>query len=302
MPDVVGLPSLKEDSSSKEILQYAIEKGYTEHVPDYHVSKIDHQKKCLITKSNFRQLLRDEAKILGDLNQTIDGDSVYVSDVMYGNRVFTYKSKDPVVGTTYYRLSDDELFDAVCKLSLEIRSEYDPELIITPLRGGAHPAKRFSDCMNAITMDTFGIRGYDKMKKPLKEPIITHPLSIDIKGKRILLTDDIADRGNTFRVAEKYIESKNPAETVSAVIFKRYTSNLTPDFFFPLENDDWIIFPGEEVQTINESLTPDTNDTSEILNKLTISQNYRFLKEHFTDDDIKLAFKLWEQKPPEYLR
>ncbi|RAE67390.1 phosphoribosyltransferase, partial [Burkholderia multivorans] len=75
------------------------------------------------------------------------------------------------------------------------------------------------------------------------DPILLAPmLDIDaIKGKKLLVVDDVADSGRTLALVLELLK-KNGAEAQSAVIYAKSASIVDPDFVWK-RTDQWIVFP-----------------------------------------------------------
>jgi hypoxanthine phosphoribosyltransferase len=84
----------------------------------------------------------------------------------------------------------------------------------------------------------------------------------EVNGKRVLLVDDISDKGDTLRCHVKELESRE--NTVwTATIFYRNTSSYRPTFFLTTIKDDrWIVFPYESSKSKMErtSTLPNSKD------------------------------------------
>ena len=78
----------------------------------------------------------------------------------------------------------------------------------------------------------------------MEKPEVTQPLSVDIKGKKILIVDDISDSGKSLKLAEEHVSSRNPAEIKTATIHYKPGSIFTPDFFM-FRTEAWIVYPWE---------------------------------------------------------
>ena len=74
---------------------------------------------------------------------------------------------------------------------------------------------------------------------------------MDIRGRRILLVDDIVDTGETLRVAKAYLESKGPREVRAAAPYVKPKASLLPEYYVKVV-DRWVVFPYEYRETIKE--------------------------------------------------
>jgi hypothetical protein len=67
---------------------------------------------------------------------------------------------------------------------------------------------------------------------------------MDIKGKRVLLVDDIADTGTSLLAAKKHMEEKGASAVRIACIHRKPGSALEPDYYV-MTSGAWIVYPWE---------------------------------------------------------
>src|SRR5712692_5045576 len=78
--------------------------------------------------------------------------------------------------------------------------DFKPDTIIGVARGGWIPARLLSDLLGAGELTSLGISFYSDIAQNEKTPIITQPISDKIKGKTVLMVDDVADTGQSLKV------------------------------------------------------------------------------------------------------
>ena len=140
-------------------------------------------------------------------------------------------------------ISWDEVHDMVHQVSQQIdMSEYD--LLFGVSVGGLVPTTLFSLELGSKNVATVSARSYDGKKQG--EIVVTNgPDKENLKGKRILLIDDLVDSGNTIEVIRKALYNEyNVAKVDVACLFMKPHSKVTPDFFAKKSNA-WITFPWE---------------------------------------------------------
>lgn len=77
-------------------------------------------------------------------------------------------------------------------------------------------------------------------------------LSVDIRGKNILVVDDVTDTGKTLTVAVKYLEFLGPAEIKNAVLRHKICSDFVPDYYAKkVIKWRWIIYPWAACEEIS---------------------------------------------------
>lgn len=127
-----------------------------------------------------------------------------------------------------------------------IKSGFIPEAIIGLSRGGLVPARMLSDRMwikdlYAVKTEHWGFTASRDGKAVLKKQ--GDP---DIKGKRVLIVDDITDTGESMKLAYDYVKSLSPSEIRTSAMLHITRSNFKPDFYSEEVNEEkwaWFIFP-----------------------------------------------------------
>jgi hypoxanthine phosphoribosyltransferase len=122
-------------------------------------------------------------------------------------------------------------------------SDYDPEIVIAVARGGLLPAGALAYALGLKLSDAINVEFYTDVHETLPDPILLAPmLDIDaIKGKKLLVVDDVADSGRTLALVLELLR-KHGAEAQSAVIYSKSASIIDPDFVWK-RTDQWIVFP-----------------------------------------------------------
>ncbi len=184
----------------------------------------------------------------------------------------------PVSWETYQELTR--------KISASILS-HSPHVnqIVAIARGGLTFGHLCSDFLR-IPIATITIQSYsDIQKKGIIK--ITEPLKMDIRGKHVLLVDDVADSGKTLKRATTYIKSFKPKSVTVATMFYKPRSVFRPDYFAE-QTTKWILFPYEPTEMIlliTKSMEKDGKTKSEIqtfLNTLGYTTVYiRHVRKYF---------------------
>ena len=151
-----------------------------------------------------------------------------------------------------------------------LESGYKPKIIVAISRGGFPPARILCDLLDIRMLASVGIRYYSSINVTNAEPTIVFPLCVDTRGKKILIVDDVADKGQTLTVAKKTI-LKNKAVCVKvATLHFKLRSILRPDFYAQ-ETEAWVVYPWETKETAKElveKLESEGRNTSFILSEL----------------------------------
>lgn len=122
---------------------------------------------------------------------------------------------------------------------------FAPDVIVGISRGGLIPARMIADRMALKEVITIKMEHWGTAV-PLEEARITRGLhgDIDLKGKNVLLVDDLTDTGESLQKAKKHVESYQPAEVKTAVIEHKLCSKYLPDYYArKLQGWKWIIYP-----------------------------------------------------------
>ncbi|MEK7141773.1 MAG: phosphoribosyltransferase [Patescibacteria group bacterium] len=128
-----------------------------------------------------------------------------------------------------------------------LKSKTPVDEIVAIARGGLSIGLILTDFL-AKPISTITIQSYTDIEKQ-GEVHITSKLGKQIKGKNILLVDDIADSGKTFLRAIKYLKKFLPASITTAALFYKPHSVFHPDFYAK-ETSAWILLPHEVVEWI----------------------------------------------------
>ncbi len=171
-----------------------------------------------------------------------------------------------------YHTSTQKLAAAI----LDQRESFD--LIVAIARGGLSLGLILSDFLR-IPISTIVIQSYTDIQKQ-GELQITGKLQTPIRGKKILLVDDIADSGKTFKRAIAYLRRFGPKSITTAALFYKPHSVYRPDYFAK-RSTAWILLPHEVtewVYTFTLKLQKEGKSKADI---------QKFLRKlHYTDDQI----------------
>ena len=116
------------------------------------------------------------------------------------------------------------------------------DLVVGIARGGIPVAMVVSDRLG-IKIDTITVRSYSGIAERGSVRILT-TLTEDIKGKSVLLVDDLVDQGDTISGVRAFLKENSAKAVETAVIFKKPWSKTHPDYFLET-TEDWIVFPFE---------------------------------------------------------
>jgi len=83
------------------------------------------------------------------------------------------------------------------------------------------------------------------------KPVITQPVSVSVKGKQLLVIDDVADTGESLRLVQLHLKEQGATEVKTATIYYKPWSIIIPDYY-EKETRSWVIFPWERKETVRK--------------------------------------------------
>lgn len=146
----------------------------------------------------------------------------------------------PVTWKEFHTLSQN-LADSI------LRQKIPLDDIVAIARGGLSLGLILTDFLQK-PISTITVQSYTDIEKQGLVGI-TSKLGKTIRGKKILLVDDIADTGKTFLRAISYLKRLKPASVTTASLFYKPHSTYRPDFFAQ-QTSAWILLPHEVTEWI----------------------------------------------------
>jgi hypoxanthine phosphoribosyltransferase len=146
--------------------------------------------------------------------------------------------------------------DLIYELCMEVaervlEQKYSPDVIVAISRGGWIPGRILSDILGNHNLATIKVEYYRDIYQTRPIPEITQPLSVDVRGKRVLLVDDIADSGNSLKLVRDHLLQLGASEVRVCTLYHKPWSVLKPDFTARL-TDAWVCFPHEIFETMEK--------------------------------------------------
>jgi uncharacterized protein len=150
----------------------------------------------------------------------------------------------------------ESIFSLSLKLAEKInegegRIQFD--LIVGVSRGGLVVTRLMSDFLSVDNVQIIRSEYYTDVGKTLQRPRITQKIQTPISGKNVLLTDDVADTGESLIEIKKYLNAKHPARLILSTLYIKPWSKIMPDYY-AAKTDAWIVFPWERYEAV-KSLT-----------------------------------------------
>lgn len=116
------------------------------------------------------------------------------------------------------------------------------DLVVGIARGGIPVAMVVSDHLD-VKIDFVNVKSYNDIGKRTP-PRILSTLTEGVKGKDVLLVDDLVDQGDTLAFLRGYLGDQKPKSLETAVMFRKPWSKTEPDYFLETVSE-WIVFPFE---------------------------------------------------------
>lgn len=129
----------------------------------------------------------------------------------------------PVSWTEYHTLAQS----LAAKI---LSSNKKPDQIVAIARGGLTLGHLMSDLLS-VPVSTITIQSYTDIQKQ-GEVTITGKLQSPIRGKHVLVVDDVADSGKTLVRAKKYLSRFRPASIVTGTLFYKPRSVIAAQIAF----------------------------------------------------------------------
>jgi len=118
--------------------------------------------------------------------------------------------------------------------------------LIVALAKGAWPMSRsLVDYTQIAELTSLGVKFYSGINERLTAPEIYQTLPTSVKGKRILLFDDVADTGESLLFVKDYLLAQGASSVSTAALFFKPWSKCEIDFYGDT-TESWIIFPFEK--------------------------------------------------------
>ncbi len=178
----------------------------------------------------------------------------------------------------------EKIYDLLLNLADKIqKDDFKPEVIVGISRGGWAPARIISDLLENPELASVKAEFYMGIAETKGEPVITQPVSVSVRGKKVLVVDDVADTGKSLRLVRNHLKEHGASEVKIATIYYKPWSVVVPDYY-ENETKSWIIFPWERKETVRnvfERYKRQGKSINEVKEKLVKSGLNRRLVERF---------------------
>jgi uncharacterized protein len=146
----------------------------------------------------------------------------------------------------------NQIYDLLLSQTQKIQSQsYRPDIIVGIARGGLVPARILTDLLGTPELGLIQIEFYIDINQTLQEPILKQTLTTQISGKKALLVDDIADTGESLKLAKINLQQQGAIEIKTATLYEKPQSTTTPDFY-EKQTSCWVVFPWDTKETLRK--------------------------------------------------
>ncbi len=156
------------------------------------------------------------------------------------------------MGLKFKVLNWEDIISMSFKLGEMVRnSGFTPDILIGIARGGLIPLRILSDYFNNSDILVFNVKLYKDIGKVGEHVKFVQKIEESLEDKRVLVIDDVADKGITLKAVTDYIKNKlRPKDLKVATLHYKPWSVFKPDYYIELVKE-WIVYPWEYVETID---------------------------------------------------
>lgn len=137
-----------------------------------------------------------------------------------------------------------EFGDAARHLASDVvQTGFVPDVVVAIARGGLLLGGAIAYALDVKSCGALNVEFYTGVDARLPEPVVLAPLLDDasMRGKRVLLVDDVSDSGRTLAMSVEILRASG-ADVRSVCLYTKPGTVLEPDFFWR-KTDRWINFP-----------------------------------------------------------
>jgi uncharacterized protein len=146
----------------------------------------------------------------------------------------------------------NQIYDMLLYQAWKIQaSGYKPEVVVGVARGGLVPARVLTDLLEIPELGFLQIEFYQDINQTNKQPTLKQALTLQATGKKILVVDDVADTGESLKLANTQLKNFGASEIKNATLYQKPKSAIKPDFFEKL-TVNWVVFPWDTKETLRK--------------------------------------------------
>ena len=141
-------------------------------------------------------------------------------------------------------VSWDEIVEWSLGLGKVIESSgWTPDMVVAVARGGYVPARLLCDYLGVTDLMSLQSQHWVEAAKAAQKAIIRNAYSIEARGLKVLVVDDIVDTGETLALARDFIRAEWKPEDVRTAALQWISpiAKFKPDYYY-IEVKDWTWF------------------------------------------------------------
>ena len=144
----------------------------------------------------------------------------------------------------------DQIYEMLLNMAEKVCEDcFRPDILLGISRGGLPPARVMSDLLENPEIANVRVEFYVALAETKKKPTITQPVSMPVKGKKVLILDDVADSGLSLRLVKEHVMKQGAEAAKTATIYYKPWSVTVPDYY-EKETRCWVVFPWERKETV----------------------------------------------------
>lgn len=184
----------------------------------------------------------------------------------------------------------DQIYEMLLNVADKIRRDrFKPDIIVGVSRGGWLPARIMSDLLENPEIANVKAEHYMGIGETKGETVVTQPISVQVKGKTILVMDDVVDTGHSLIKVRTHLLEKGAKDVKIATIYYKPWSIIFPHYY-EKETKQWVIFPWDRKETVKNLLQKfeqQGKSTEDIKEKLIESGFDRKLVDRFIQEILE---------------
>jgi len=164
---------------------------------------------------------------------------------------------------------DWNLFSDLSKKTADkiIASGYRPNFIVGLARGGWVLSRVLCDFLGVKDLVSLKVEHWGVTATPDGSAQLKWPFRMSLRGRRVLIVDDITDTGESMRIATEYVKTMNPQVVKTATLRHIIGGKFTPDYYGDDITWRWVVFPWnytEDMCNIVSKVAVDGTSTGEL--------------------------------------
>ena len=120
---------------------------------------------------------------------------------------------------------------------------FNPDVLVGVGRGGWTPAVIVSNILKNPKLYSIKCEHYDVNDKPMKSARISQTVGLQVKGKKVLIIDEVADSGGSLRAIARHFKSLETSDFRFLVLHWKKGAAFTPEYYGAKVGKRWIKYP-----------------------------------------------------------